>query len=74
MSEEQFFKDKPETNIFILVLQKYLPFWPLFLIFTAISLSVTWLYLRSQTRIYQASAKVLAIAGKVFDEILSMGL
>ena len=23
---------------------------------------------------YQASAKVLAIAGKVFDEILSMGL
>ncbi|MCB0708077.1 MAG: hypothetical protein KDC15_01575, partial [Chitinophagaceae bacterium] len=59
MSEEQFFKDRPETNIFILVLQKYLPFWPLFLIFTIISLSISWLYLRSQTRIYQASAKVL---------------
>jgi tyrosine-protein kinase Etk/Wzc len=59
MSEQQFFKEKPETNLLMQLLHRYLPFWPLFVITTFIGLAVSWLYLRSQTRIYVASAKVL---------------
>ena len=59
MSEQQFFKERPETNLLSQILQRYLPFWPLFVVTTGIGLAVSWLYLRSQTRIYVASAKVL---------------
>ena len=59
MTEKQFFKERQETNVFIQILQRYFPFWPLFAITTIIGLSVSWFYLRSQTRIYVASAKVL---------------
>ena len=59
MSEQQFFKERPETNLLSQILQRYLPFWPLFVVTIGIGLAVSWLYLRSQTRIYVASAKVL---------------
>lgn len=59
MSEQQFFKERTETNLLVQILQRYLPFWPLFVITIGIGLAVSWLYLRSQTRIYVASAKVL---------------
>lgn len=59
MSEQQFFKERTEANLLAQIIQRYLPFWPLFLVTTAISLALTWLYLRSQTRIYMATAKVL---------------
>ena len=59
MNEDQFFKEKPSTNILAQVVHRYLPFWPIFIICTIISLSVAYIYLRSQTRIYVASAKVL---------------
>ncbi len=59
MDEEQFFKEKAETNIFKQVIYKYLPFWPLFLITTAICMAVAFIDLRSQVPVYVASAKVL---------------
>ena len=59
MSEQQFFKERPESNLLIQLLQRYLPFWPLFVICTGIGLAVSWVYLRSQTKVYLASAKVL---------------
>ncbi len=59
MSEQQFFKERPDTNLLLQIMQRYLPFWPLFVITISIGLAVSWLYLRSQTRIYVASAKVL---------------
>ncbi len=59
MSEQQFFKERPETNLLSQILQRYFPFWPLFVVTIGIGLAVSWLYLRSQTRIYVASAKVL---------------
>ena len=59
MSEQQFFKERPETNLLSQILQRYLPFWPLFVVTIGIGLAVSWLYLRSQTRIYVANAKVL---------------
>lgn len=59
MSEQQFFKERTESNLLAQIIQRYLPFWPLFLVTTLIALATTWLYLRSQTRIYMASAKVL---------------
>ncbi len=59
MSEQQFFKERQETNLIQQIVQRYLPFWPLFLITTGIGLAIATLYLRSQTRIYVASAKVL---------------
>ena len=59
MSEQQFFKERPETNLLSQILQRYLPFWPLFVVTIGIGLAVSWVYLRSQTRIYVANAKVL---------------
>ncbi|HUS00537.1 MAG TPA: polysaccharide biosynthesis tyrosine autokinase [Chitinophagaceae bacterium] len=60
MAEDKFFKQQVDNNnVFLQLLQRYLPFWPLFVITTSISLAVTFVYLRSQVRIYVASAKVL---------------
>src|ERR1035437_4159049 len=59
MSDEQFFKEQTERNVLLQILERYLPFWPLFIITTALSLAVTFVYLRSQVPIYVASAKVL---------------
>src|SRR5436190_4568290 len=59
MSEEQFFKEKQETNIFIQILQKYLPFWPLFALTIPVAMSVAYVYLRAEVSIYVATAKVL---------------
>ena len=59
MDEDQFFSDKPQANILVQILQRYLPFWPMLAIFLAISFSISFIYLRSQTKIYVAAAKVL---------------
>ncbi len=59
MDDQQFFKQQPERNVVLQILERYLPFWPLFVITTGLSLAVTFVYLRSQVRIYVASAKVL---------------
>ena len=59
MSEQQFFKERPDSNLLGQVLQRYFPFWPLFVVTIGIGLAVSWYYLRKETRIYVASAKVL---------------
>ena len=59
MSEDPFFSDKPQTNILAQIVHRYIPFWPVFVLLTGISLSIAFVYLRAQTRIYVASAKVL---------------
>lgn len=59
MDDQQFFKEQTERNVFLQLLERYLPFWPLFVITASLALAVTFVYLRSQVRIYVASAKVL---------------
>ena len=59
MSEEQFFKERQETNLLNQLLQRYLPFWPMFIITIGLGILLAGIYLRSQTRIYVATAKVL---------------
>ena len=59
MSDEQFFKEQTESNVFLQILQRYLPFWPLFVISTGLSLCITYIYLRSEVPIYVATGKVL---------------
>lgn len=59
MSEQQFFKERHETNLLVQLTQRYLPFWPMFVVTAAIGLAISWLYLRAETRIYVATAKVL---------------
>ena len=59
MTEDQFFSEKPQANILAQIVQRYLPFWPIFVLFTVVSMSVAYVYLRSQTKIYVAAAKVL---------------
>jgi capsular exopolysaccharide synthesis family protein len=59
MDDQQFFKEQTDRNVFLQILERYLPFWPLFIITTALSLAVTFVYLRSQVPIYVATAKVL---------------
>ena len=58
MNEQQFFAQRTD-NVFVQLIQRYMPFWPLFVITTALSLAVTYVYLRSQVRIYVATSKVL---------------
>ncbi|HEY8688109.1 MAG TPA: polysaccharide biosynthesis tyrosine autokinase, partial [Chitinophagaceae bacterium] len=59
MSDEQFFNPKSDNSVFLQILQRYLPFWPLFILTTAISIAIAFVYLRSEVPIYVASAKVL---------------
>ena len=59
MDEDQFFGDKPQSNILVQVIHRYLPFWPLLAILLGVSLAFSYIYLRSQTKIYVAAAKVL---------------
>ena len=59
MNEQQFFKEKQETNIFVQLIQKYLPFWPLFALTIPIALSIAYIYYRAEIPIYVATAKVL---------------
>ncbi len=57
--DKQFFQERPETNLLVQILQRYLPFWPLFVVTISISLAISYVYLRSQVKIYVAGAKVL---------------
>jgi hypothetical protein len=50
MSEQQFFQEKPETNLLVQILQRYLPFWPLFILTIGTGLAISYVYLRSQTK------------------------
>jgi len=59
MSDEQFFENKPSQNILAQIVHRYLPFWPIFVLCTTIALAVSYIYLRAQTKIFVASAKVL---------------
>src|SRR6476659_3080604 len=59
MNEQQFFKEKQETNVFVQLIQKYLPFWPLFALTIPISMGIAYIYLRAEVPIYVATAKVL---------------
>jgi tyrosine-protein kinase Etk/Wzc len=59
MSEEQFFNDKPQTNILAQIVHRYLPFWPIFVGLSAIALLIAYIDLRSQTKIYVAGSTVL---------------
>ena len=59
MNEEQISEERPSVNILSQIVQRYLPFWPIFVLLTSISLAIAFVYLRAQTRIYIATAKVL---------------
>lgn len=48
-----------EDNLLQDILNRYLPWWPLFAILIVISLISSWFYLRYATPIYQASASLL---------------
>lgn len=48
-----------EDNLLQDILNRYLPWWPLFVILIVLSLSCAWFYLRYATPIYQASASLL---------------
>ncbi|MEP6627713.1 MAG: GNVR domain-containing protein, partial [Ginsengibacter sp.] len=59
MDEDQFFKEKTDSNIFKQVIYKYMPFWPLFILTVSVSMLVAVIDLRSQIPVFVASAKVL---------------
>ena len=59
MTEDQFFSEKPQANILEQTVQRFMPFWPILVVFLGISLAVSHVYLRAQTKMYVAAAKVL---------------
>ncbi len=59
MNDEEIFNERFKPNIVVQQIQRYLPFWPLFVITTVVSLIVGYVNLRSEVPIFVASAKVL---------------
>lgn len=60
MSEEQLSsEERPSPNILSQIVHRYLPYWPIFVLLVSVSLAIAYIYLRAQTRIYYATAKVL---------------
>lgn len=59
MEDDQFFKERPDSNIIKQVIYKYLPYWPLFVLCVGVSLIITYINLRRQIPTYVATAKVL---------------
>ena len=47
-----------ESNFFKKLLERYLPYWPIFVLFIAIGLSAAYLYLRYEKPIYLVKAKL----------------
>src|SRR5689334_20229041 len=52
-------EEEKETNIGQQIISKYLPFWPLFILFGMLALAAAYVYLRYATPIYQASATIM---------------
>ena len=48
-----------DTNMVQQLISKYLPYWPLFILFALIALALAYAYLRYATPLYQASATVI---------------
>ncbi len=59
MSLEQNNVRKVEESIFTLLLGRFLPYWPLFAILIPIALFGAWIYLKTATPIYEASATLI---------------
>ena len=59
MTEDQFFSEKPQANILQQIVQRYMPFWPVFVVLIGVALGISHVYLRAQTKIYTAAAKVM---------------
>lgn len=58
MSEFQMANQR-QQNLFHIIMQKFLPFWPLFLGLAALGLLLSMLYLLLSTSIYQSSAAII---------------
>ena len=48
-----------DSNIITEILQRYLPYWPIFLLAVILSLTSSFYYLRYVTYLYNVSAKIL---------------
>jgi len=59
MSLEQNNIPKVEENIFTILLSRFVPYWPLFVMVVPISLFVAWIYLKTATPVYEATATLI---------------
>jgi uncharacterized protein involved in exopolysaccharide biosynthesis len=76
--DNNLFKEDRYENIIVGIIQRFFPFWPLFIITFLISLIIAWSYLKFQTPIYEANAQILlkdsknnSVQTEVFEEIIS---
>jgi capsular exopolysaccharide synthesis family protein len=51
--------EEKESNIIQQIIGKYLPYWPLLIVFVLISLSAGYAFLRYATPVYEAAAKII---------------
>lgn len=58
MNEQQALKEQSEFNQIGQYLQKFLPYWPLFVISVALALSIAYIKLRAEQPMYMAYAKI----------------
>jgi tyrosine-protein kinase Etk/Wzc len=57
--QEDYKVPEKQTNLFAEIGQRYLPYWPLFVITLTLSLAVSFFYLRYTSPVYKASGKIL---------------
>lgn len=48
-----------EENLISVLMQRYLPFWPLFVVLLVITLSAAWIYLQYATPVFETSATLI---------------
>lgn len=79
MNEQQTVKGQSDFNQIAQYLQKFLPYWPLFVISVALSLAVAYIKLRAEQPMYVAYAKIMlkdpgkGTDSKVLDEFNIVG-
>jgi hypothetical protein len=59
MIEQQPFREQADSNQIVKAIQKFLPYWPLFVISVALSLVVAYVKLRAEQPIFVAYGKIL---------------
>jgi capsular exopolysaccharide synthesis family protein len=59
MNAQLTYKDGANENVISQMVGRYLPYWPVFLLLTALAVTAEWFFLKSQLPVYECSATVL---------------
>lgn len=59
MEQEFDYREEKNESLIKVILQRYLPFWPLIILTTLFTLTIAYFYLRYTPKVYQSQGKIL---------------